>query len=671
MADNEAVRAELMLTGRRVAPQDTRRLRAGALDLELDGPDLRRVSLHGIEVLQQLYFAFRDVAWNTLPGVLSDVSIDEGPGAAFRVAFTSRHRFPALELDLSYRSEIVGTEDSELTYSVDVSAHSVVEYNRIGLNLLHGSRTYAGRPYRASFGDVETVGALPATVGPVVLVNGRFTGLFPPFERLQLAPIDGVVIDIYLEGDEFETEDQRNYGDNAFKTYSTPHQRPAPFRLEPGQRLRQRATIRVRDERPPSNGVDDRLPDERPISITLGAPNGHTVPAIGLGQVDDGQPLSPAELERARALRPDHLRVELDVAHGAPACFDRLRATAAQAQSLGCDVWVDLVAADGDDAVLSGLVESICLVKPAPTVIHLATPILEPPDAGRSGEMLSVVRAAIAETGASTLTGAGSYLFFADVNRAPFDGGAIERLNYPTCPTGHRVDDATVLENIDGLGAVVTTARDHLGHRPLAVGPITLATRHGPYPAGPSRPGALPPKVDVRQVSLFAAALTAGYLAELATAGADALTFFETAGWLGIAERDEGTPMPDLFPSRPGTIFPLWHVLADAADLRGAEILATELQPAPVFTPSVAALAVQDDAGLHIILASLSRPAQRVTIAGLEASSATLRSLDASTAEAAVSDPATFRSSGAACAIEDGHLSLELSGYAVTRIDAT
>lgn len=147
MADNAAVRAELMLTGRRVAPQDTRRLRAGALDLELDGPDLRRVSFYGIEVLQQLYFAFRDVAWNTLPGVLSDVSIDEGPGATFRAAFTSRHRFPALDLDLSYRSEIVGTEDSELTYSVDVSAHSVVEYNRIGLNLLHGSRTYAGRPY--------------------------------------------------------------------------------------------------------------------------------------------------------------------------------------------------------------------------------------------------------------------------------------------------------------------------------------------------------------------------------------------------------------------------------------------------------------------------------------------------------------------------------------------
>src|SRR5207244_12399512 len=52
----------------------------------------------------------------------------------------------------------------------------------------------------------------------------------------------------------------------------------------------------------------------------------------------------------------------------------------------------------------------------------------------------------------------------------------------------------------------------------------------------------------------------------LAEAGADSVTYFETAGWRGVLERADGPPDPDRFSSRPGAAFPLYHVLADLGE---------------------------------------------------------------------------------------------------------
>jgi hypothetical protein len=50
------------------------------------------------------------------------------------------------------------------------------------------------------------------------------------------------------------------------------------------------------------------------------------------------------------------------------------------------------------------------------------------------------------------------------------------------------------------------------------------------------------------------------------------VTWFETTGWLGVVERDEGNPRPELFPSKPGDVFPVYEVLRDLASLAGREL---------------------------------------------------------------------------------------------------
>ncbi len=72
-------------------------------------------------------------------------------------------------------------------------------------------------------------------------------------------------------------------------------------------------------------------------------------------------------------------------------------------------------------------------------------------------------------------------------------------------------------------------------------------------------PGELPPQVDVRQMSLFGACWTAGSFKYLAEAGTQSITFYETTGWRGVMETEAGSPLPELFRSLPGTVFPMYH----------------------------------------------------------------------------------------------------------------
>jgi hypothetical protein len=63
-----------------------------------------------------------------------------------------------------------------------------------------------------------------------------------------------------------------------------------------------------------------------------------------------------------------------------------------------------------------------------------------------------------------------------------------------------------------------------------------------------------------------------GSLKYLAESGANSVTFYETAGWAGLMERDGGPPLPRAFPSAAGTVFPLYHVFAEAAEYAGGTV---------------------------------------------------------------------------------------------------
>jgi hypothetical protein len=255
---------------------------------------------------------------------------------------------------------------------------------------------------------------------------------------------------------------------------------------------------------------------------------------------------------------------------------------------------------------------------------------------------------------------------FSDINRDRPSDPALTGLCFPVCPTVHAADDASIVENLVGASEVVRMARSFAEGRPISVSPVTIATRFGPYPGGPSAPGDLPAPVDVRQASLLGAAWTAGCIRHLAISGADSVTFYETSGWRGVLERDGGAP-DARFPSQPGAVFPMYHVFRDVAEWRDGTVLAARSN-----RPLVAeALAVRDASGVHVLVANLTPSPHRVVVAGLGDRRVSRRVLDAASAGPAMADPDAFRAMGEPVASFGGRVALELEPYAVARLDAT
>ena len=339
--------------GRDELPVERRPLRAGRLTAKLEGPDLRYVRAGGVEVVRRLYAAVRDQNWGTVAPQLQNVRLEEGDDG-FRLEFDARNADPALGVDLSWHGEIVGGSDGSLACTFDGTANAAFRYNRIGWCVLHPAEN-AGKRYRARTPDGVVEGRLPAEVGAQEIVGGLPAPLFPSFDEVEIEVADGVWARFELEGDLFETEDQRNWTDASFKTYSTPLSLGFPHQASAGQRFRQAVRLTVTGS-PPS--PDD--PDGE-VRIELGDTVGR-LPALGLGAASHGRPLSERDVALLGALRLDHVRLDADLTQ--PGWRETLARGVADARAL--DVPLELAVFVGeDDGPIAELAGSLRSDRPA------------------------------------------------------------------------------------------------------------------------------------------------------------------------------------------------------------------------------------------------------------------------------------------------------------------
>jgi hypothetical protein len=202
----------------------------------------------------------------------------------------------------------------------------------------------------------------------------------------------------------------------------------------------------------------------------------------------------------------------------------------------------------------------------------------------------------------------------------------------------------------------------------VVVSPVTLKPRFNPYVTAappPLPPDVLPGEVDPRQASLFGATWTAGCLRALGTAGAASVTLYETAGWRGILERAAGSPLPALFPSVPGGVFPLWHVLADLAEGAGADLVRTTSTD----RLTAEALAFKSSGCLFLLAVNHKTTPQRVRIEGLP-ERIEVSVLDETTVTDAMSEPEAFRARAIQRQTKNGTLEIELGPCATFRARA-
>ena len=627
-------------------PLPERRLvRAGPLTAIVENGDLRYVKLGDEEIVRRIYAAVRDPNWGTVPPRFTTYEV-ESDDLAFVVRYTAEYVGGAIDFVAEVRIE--GTSAGVITCRLEGEARTTFRKNRIGWCVLH-PMDLAGLPAEVETPDGTTSGVFPDRISPHQ----------PFFDMVSIRhpTRNGGEVTIRFEGDLFEMEDQRNWTDASYKTYSTPLRLGYPTELRQGERVVQSVTVEVR------SGVliEPELVEEPGVQVRVGAEPVGTLPPIGLGGAAHGRPLSDAELDRLRLLKPAHLRPVLALDEGD--WQERLRLAGREARALGAGLELEVIAGD-DGERLTDLVN--LLVAEAVPVARL---LVFPRSAHVTTEPVLVrAREAMARAGLAAPTGGGSRASFTELNRATLPLDLMDVVGYTINPQVHAFDNASLVETLAAQAATVESAKAIAGARSLAVGPVTLRPRFNPNATGPApepAPGELPPNVDPRQSSLFAAGWTVGSIRSLAAAGAAALTYYETTGWRGVIERSDHPLRVSAFHSRPGMVFPVYHVLADIAEFAGGELLPVEVSD-PL---AVEALALRVGNRLRLLVANFGDMRRAVSLALPVPSGFTLRTLDETTFEQAAADPSGFRTTEKPGATRAEVMDLDLLPFAVATLD--
>jgi hypothetical protein len=582
-------------------------LRAGPLSMTYEQSDLRYVRLGDAEVLRRIYVAVRDATWDTVPAVISGTRMEVRQDS-FLITFGAEHRQGPIAF--AWKGTIRGSPEGTVEFSMEGVALSTFTTSRIGICVLHPIRECAGRPCTVEHTDgTATRGAFPFFISP--------HQPFMDIRGVRHEVAGGVTAEVRFSGDAFEMEDQRNWTDESYKTYSRPLSLPRPFEVPEGTRVSQSVTLWLRGRpvrpRPRASGS----------VLTLGREATAPVPGVGICTARHGRPLEPREAERLRALNLSHLRA--DVRLYEPQHEAALRRAWTEAEALGAGLEAALFVSDAAEEELKALAELLKVVRPRVPrylVFHKA----ETCTSGRWGEL---ARAHLGAYDPAARIGGGTNGNFAELNRRRPPAGAFDAVSFAMSPQVHAFDNASMVEAIQGQRWTIRTARQLAGGARLAVGPVTL------------RPRGRASQADRRQASLFGAAWTAGSLKQVFEAGVGSATYYETTGDLGVMETAAGPSAAGEARSPSGCVFPVYHVFAEIGAIAGPA--GASVVPVRSSCPlAVDGLAVTSEGRTLLVLASFSAENRSVTVRGLSGP-LEVRRLDETNARAAMTDPERFR----------------------------
>ncbi len=638
--------------------REQRTLRAGPLRLIYEGGDLRYITLGEHEVVRRIYVAVRDRNWSTVPTQFLNERV-EANDDSFRITYDGINQQG--EIAFAWRGEIAGERDGTIRFSMDGEARTTFLRNRIGFCVLHSAAS-AGAKCRIAHVDGTTdESEFPRFIAPQLIENGRVQPYYPFAEMRALAHqiVPGAWAEIRFAGEIFELEDQRNWIDSSYKTYGTPQRLPFPVEIATGTQVRQAITLTLKDEHSAAN---DDVAQAQPFSMFTLHRSSLPIPRIGLGTASHGQALIAPEIARLQALRLAHLRVDLLLPD--PGCTNMLEQATREARALGVPLEAAIFVSNNAEVELRELRAALDRVAPPIT----AWLIFHVEEASTSATWVRLARAQLAAYAPEAMFASGTNIYFTDLNRGRPQAEELDAITYSVNPQVHAFDNASLAETPEAIGMTIESARQFSAGKPIMISPITLKPRFNAVATGPESqpaPGELPPQVDPRQMSLFGACWTLASLKYLVEHGVMSVTYYETTGWCGVLERAAGSPLPERFPSLPGAVFPLYHVLADVNELAGGTALRTTSSD----VLRMDGLALRKDGATRIMLANMTNSSQLVRVQ-IPGETALLRVLDERNAELAMRDPVGFRAeAGTPIRSTDGYLELTLRPYAIARVD--
>lgn len=509
---------------------ERRLLRAEPAEVTLEDGQLRHLRIGGVEAIRGVMFLVRDRDWGTVPAAVSNLQIDEGRGAV-AVSYDADYDMGTGHLHARITLRLDG---QELACHATAEASGEVWTNRAGFTVLHPIDGVAGAPVTVAHPDgTETRGRMPHLIEP-----------WQPFRQIAALThhAHGWRIECRLQGDVFEMEDQRQWGDASFKTYNRPLARPWPYSLPEGPALDQRVRVLWRPAPaaapvpPPRRQVPDPRFPETALAVTA---------AEARRALDHPRDLS--------SVGPQRLLCHLDATKG-PLDADLTAFAALQAAFPDIAFDLELIAACPGDAdpspelaahgralAASGLRAASVMVTPA-VDRQSVPPGSDWPACPPADRIAGAARAAFP----GLALGGGVASFFPELNRKrPPEG--LDFVTHGLCPIVHAADDLSVIETLETVPHILASARAIIGDAKFRLGPSTIAMRHNPYGSrtipNPAGRRICMTHDDPRQNGAFAAAYAVGLAAAIAPAGVAVWTPAALYGSRGLYH-DDGTARP-------------------------------------------------------------------------------------------------------------------------------
>ena len=561
-------------------------LKAGPLALVYDQGFLRYIKVGKHEVLRMINHAVRDRNWDTIPFERYEEHIERSDDS-FRISYHAHVR--AHDIDFTWTCLLEGTPEGRITFDIEGVAKSAFLRNRVGFTVLHPVLECQGKPVLIEHPDgTHTHTSFPDLISP----HQPFFNI----AAMEWNTASDCHARLTFSGDVFETEDQRNWIDNSYKTYCTPLSIPFPVRLEAGDVVRQHIELQV-----DMKGIIERG-ESREESIQLQLPpSAGPLPRIGLGENLDRLHLTAAQADLIRRLELGHYRSSIHLTKGDwQADWQQLTQTVAKLQlPLVLGLFVD----SG-----TGHIDRFLDVAKDSAIVPQAVHLFESAHHVIQAETISRCVSDLKKLWPTAIIGAGTDAFFTELNRDRPPLEQVDELTYSINPQAHASDHLSLVETLATIPDTVKTARSFAEGRAVHVGPITFKMRWNPNATGEAHIAeeALDPRFDLRQASLFGATWLLGCLRSLVESQVESTTLFETVGLGGVLASDHQPPHAAI---PVGAVFPMYWVLQRIMAQKKDDFYAvTSSEPL-----KVCALAYQAEKGSkEMILGNFTEEAQIV-----------------------------------------------------------
>lgn len=500
-----------ILFGTDQAPINSQRFAIAGLSFSLENGALRHIQLDGKEAIRNIAFVVRDRDWGTLDPVISAESIITSD-TTIEITYHAQYSNAGavLDVDIAIHAHADGLKMSASGVVRGVATGVVkgaFETNRAGFTVLHPIDGVAGCPVEVGHSD----GSIETTEFPDLIEPWQ-----PFMDITSLAhQVSGNLVRCQMDGDTFEMEDQRQWGDASFKTYNRPLAKPWPYHIDDGALLDQSVALSWHAATPHVARLD---------------PTASTTPKFPQMALvitpEDARRLArnPADLNH---VNPQRLLCHLDATLGDTAAqFAGFAAAQAACPDRSFDLELICVC-DADpapelmalaaDMTTSGFAPASVLV--CPSVDRGSTP---PGSDWPPCPPLEMVHRAAARAFPDLLRGGGMVSFFPELNRKRPPVEMLDFISHGLCPIVHAADDISVMETLATIPHITRSARAIFGDRPYRIGPASIAMRQNPYGErtlpNPHKARVAMADDDPRHRAKFGAAYVIGLAAALAPA---------------------------------------------------------------------------------------------------------------------------------------------------------